>query len=76
MAWDRAAEQALWRDACTPGRHPEWLWWFVRLAWGVEFRRQDMGKWLAPEIHRPYCGWLQGHADTWMGRRQIGRAHV
>ena len=69
----------LWRDICTPGQHPEWFYWFMRIAWGIEYRRTELGKFFDPAIHRPYCAWLQSHADAWRAQRQrgeLGRVHV
>lgn len=72
--WPLAAERELWADICTPGRHPESLWWFVRIAWGVEWYNRQPGqlKWLQAHLHKPFLLWLQNQIMDWKASRRAG----
>jgi len=78
IKWDLEAEHELWRSICAPkswfdenGRvatHPASLYWFVRLAWGVDFfldNHPEQPRWFADHIHKPYLEWLQTHLLRW-----------
>lgn len=74
MPWPIEAECDLWRDICTPGRHPHSFYWFVRIAMGVEFYMLDQpqDRWFTADFHQPICDWIDFHIQDWFTKRQQG----
>lgn len=74
--WPLEAERELWADICTPGRHPESLWWFLRVAWGAEWHLERPSKrtvrWLTSRVHRPFVLWFQTQVMDWKAMRRSG----
>jgi len=77
-SWNADAERELWADICTPGRHPDSLWWFIRIAWGAESHLEKPGKragrWLTHRVHKPFIDWFQKQALQWMAARNTDEA--
>lgn len=76
VEWDSIAEREIWADICTPGRHPDSLWWFIRIAWGAEWHLERPGKrsarWLTTRVHKPFIDWFQKQVDEWKADRAAG----
>jgi len=77
VAWSLPAERELWTDICAPRgaeTHPDALYWFVRIAWGVEwfFRGTGKRRWFVDRVHKPFLRWLQGQVLAWKANRQAG----
>lgn len=78
IKWDLGSEKEIWRSICAPGRwfnshgeavtHPKSLYWFIRLAWGVDLylnKHPEHASWFYDPIHAPYIDWLQTHLLRW-----------
>jgi hypothetical protein len=55
--------------------HPESLWWFVNIAWGVEWyiREGNEIRWIQERVHKPYLLWLQKQLLEWKESRKTGK---
>ncbi len=75
--WPLEAERELWSDLCTPGRHPESLWWFLRIAWGAEWHLERPSKrsvrWLTTRVHKPIIRSFQDDILEWKRLRREGK---
>jgi hypothetical protein len=64
MTWDTDLEIDLWRDICQDS-----LYWFIRVAYGMDFQPPRASKWFTPRIHKPICDWFTKHAKEWLDKR-------
>lgn len=81
VQWSLDAERELWRDVMAPkglDTHPDALWWFARLGWGIDpFIRETGGiRWFYEPVHRPFLRWLQNQIIEWKESRRAGNVEL
>lgn len=82
--WDLEAEKDLWRAICAPNMwhsgnkvatHPDSLYHFIRLCWGVETylaSHPEQPPWFQDRVHKPFIDWLQMHLLRWKELSRLG----